>query len=176
MVNKAITDHRLKRVELFYLASGLVFAIILASTLLCVKYRDSLAVTVNTLQTARLNLIQVRDARVMVDSSLSGIKAVLPPRVLLVPADELLLEGLDDLKERLKVAEIGVQNMERKGDEISLPVQIRSSMRDYTDFANTVGYLQSLQFPFFSIASISLVQAPDKVLYDIKGSLRMPKK
>lgn len=176
MVNNPAAYGRLKRAILCYMIAGLVFVMTASTIVLAIKYRDSLAETVNTLQKARLNLVQVRDTSRAVDSALSGIKAVLPPRLLSIPPEEMLLAGLDDLKARMKGSEISVANIERKNDEISLQVQIRSSMTDYTGFVNSVGYLQSLQFPFFSITNISLTQGPDKVLCEIKGSLRMPKK
>lgn len=176
MTNKVFHEGRLKAAAVYCMAAGLVFVIICSADILCAKYRDSLAVAVNTLQKARLNLIQVRDANRLVDSSLSGIKAVVPPGVFSNPPEIALLERVDDMKGRIKGAEILVQNMEQKGAEISLPVQIKSDLRDYTDFVNTVGYLESLRFPFFSITGVSLTESQDKVLYEIKGSLRMPKK
>ncbi len=176
MINKPVADGRLTRAIIYYMVAGLILALVASSVILCVKYRDSLAVTVRTLQQARLNLMQVRDVTHSVESSLSGIKAVLPPRMLSRLPEEVLLEGLDDLKERIKGADITVANIETKGDEINLPVQIKYGIRDYTDFVNKIGYLQSLRFPFFSITNISLAQGPDKVLCEIKGSLRMPKK
>jgi len=176
VINELLANGRLTRARLYYMMAGLVFVMVAASIILCVKYTDSLAVTVNTLQKVRLNLIHMRDASRTVESALYGIKTVLPPRMLSSTPEEMLLEGLDDLKLRLKDAGITLPNMERKSDEISLPVQIKLGTRDYTDLVNTIGYLQSLQFPFFGITNISLSQGPDKVLCEIKGSLRMPKK
>ncbi len=162
-----------------YLAAGLAFTIILLSVLLCNKYGDSIAATVDVLQKARLNLMNVRDVGRAVDSALSGIKAALPSNMPSGTPEELLFAGLDDLKSRMRDAEITVENAEQRGDEISLPVQIKSGIRNYTDFVNTVGYLQSLRFPFFSITNISVAQVQEKewtsVHYEIKGALRMPK-
>jgi len=178
VIDKPVSDVRLKRAILYYMMAGLVFVMVASSIILGIKYRDSLAETVNTLRNARLNLIQVRDTSHAVESSLSGIKAVLPPRVLSRLPEEVLLEGIDDFKEKMKGNEITVpnSNMVRQGDEISLPVQIKLGSGDYTDLVNTIGYLQSLQFPFFGITNISLSKGPDKVLCEIRGSLHMPKK
>ncbi|MBF0505611.1 MAG: hypothetical protein HQL09_02145 [Nitrospirae bacterium] len=163
-----------------YLASGLVFTIIMSSVVLCNRYGDSIAATVDVLQKAKLNLMNVRDVGRAVDSALSGVKAALPSNILSGTPEESLFAGLDDLKSRMKDADVTVDNTEQKSDEIRLPVQIRSDMKNYTDFVNTVGYLQSLRFPFFSITNISLTQMQEKkewasVRYEIKGALRMPK-
>lgn len=162
-----------------YLAAGLVFVIILLAVVFCGKYSDSLAITVSVLQRARANLMNVRDIGRAAESSLSSVERVLPSGMTSTMPEERLFEGLDALKEKMTGADLTVDNPDRKNDEVSLPVQIKSDMRNYTDFVNTVGYLQSLKYPFFSITSISLSQAKDKeramVRYEIKGVLRMPK-
>ncbi|MBF0558694.1 MAG: hypothetical protein HQL08_07940 [Nitrospirae bacterium] len=176
MTNNLSTGGRIKIAAFYCLAAGLVFTIILSAVILSGKYRDSLAIAVDTLQKARLNLMQVRDANRLVDSSLSGIKAIVPPGVFSIQPEVALLERIDDMKERAKDAEITVSNIDRKGDEVSLPVTMRSGVRDYTDLVNTVGYLESMRFPFFSITNVSITPSQDKLQYDIRGALRMPKR
>lgn len=169
---------RLKRAMLRYLAAVIVFTIIFSSIILCIKYRDSLSVTVDMLYKGRVNLMRMRDAGGRVDSLLADIKAVIPARALSGTPEELLLAGLDDLKERIRDSDITVENIQQKGDGAALPVRIKSSVRNYTDFINTVGYLESLSFPFFSIENISLARVQDNaqasIHCEIKGALRMP--
>jgi len=70
-----------------------------------------------------------------------------------------------------------VDNFERKGDEIALPVAVTGVIHDYIAFINHIGYLQSLISPFFYINSVSISNLSDEkgavVNFEIKGTLRM---
>ena len=114
---------RLKRSILCYLAAVLIFTVIFSFIILCGKYRDSLSFTVDMLNKGRSNLVRMRDAGGRADALLSDIKAAVPARALSGTPEELLLAGLDDLKEKIRDGEITVENIEQKGDEAALPVQ-----------------------------------------------------
>jgi hypothetical protein len=74
---------------------------------------------------------------------------------------------------------VTVTNIEDKGNEIQLPVNIKGPLRDYTTMVNQVGYLQSLKFPFFAINGIKIsksdVQAKSLTTFEIAGVLKFPK-
>ncbi len=167
----------LKRFSAYYLLSGMLFVLVLSGIIMLGKYEDALVATASTLQKARGNLMRTREAGSHVNSLLMDMKMLLPDSVSDNP-ERLVLKGLDEMKSRLKDAEITITNIEYKGDEIILPVHMKARMKDYAAFVNMVGYLQSMRFPFFIINTVSLAHAQDKeigaVLYEIKGELRGP--
>ncbi|MBI3592115.1 MAG: hypothetical protein HY099_01270 [Nitrospirae bacterium] len=112
------------------------------------------------------------------DKALSEIKAMVSPDFASNTPEVIILVTLDDLKTRMKDAVITISGMEYRADEIILPLNIKAEVRDYAVFVNTVGYLQTLRFPFFNISSITLMQNNERtaVSYEIKGTLSMIKR
>lgn len=153
---------------------------VLTGVIISKRYSDSLSNTQKKLQTARMNLVSMKDAQVDMEKTIADLKAIVPSDFASRTPEEHIFIGLDELKFRMKNAEIVVTNIEYKGDEVSLPVTIKSSIsgkaaeKGYASFMNDIGYLQSMRFPFFYIGSISMVQSQDRasVSYEIKGALK----
>ncbi len=170
----------MKRSLSYYIISGMLFLMVLTGVIISKRYSDSLFNTQKKLQTARMNLVSMKDAQVDMEKTIADLKAIVPSDFASRTPEEHIFIGLDELKFRMKNAEIVVTNMEYKGDEVSLPVTIKSSIsgkaagKDYASFMNDIGYLQSMGFPFFYIGSISMVQSQDRasVSYEIKGALK----
>ncbi|MEW6740732.1 MAG: hypothetical protein ACOYU2_00075 [Nitrospirota bacterium] len=170
----------MKRSLSYYIISGMLFLMVLTGVIISKRYSDSLSNTQKKLQTARMNLVSMKDAQVDMEKTIADLKAIVPSDFASRTPEEHIFIGLDELKFRMKNAEIVVTNMEYKGDEVSLPVTIKSSIsgkaagKDYALFMNDIGYLQSMGFPFFYIGSISMVQSQDRasVSYEIKGALK----
>lgn len=166
----------LKRLFIYYIISGILFLIALTGVVISKKYSDSLYDTLNKLQAVKLNIIRMKDAEDYIIQTISEARSVVPSDLGARSPEECIFISLDELKSRIKNADISVTNMEYKGDEVSLPVTIKATVvgKDYASFVNNLGYLQSLSFPFFSISNISISQSEDKtaVLYEIKGTLK----
>lgn len=164
----------------YYIISGILFLTVMAGVIISKRYNDSLSDTQKKLQTAMMNLVSMKDAQADMEKIIADLKAIVPSDFASRTPDEHIFIGLDKLKFRMKNAEVVVTNMEYKGDEVSLPVTIKSSIsgkaagKDYASFINDIGYLQSMGFPFFYIGSISMVQSQDRasVSYEIKGALK----
>lgn len=169
-------EGRLKRLFIYYVISGILFLMALAGVIVSKEYGDSLHNTLNKLQAVKLNIIRMKDAQDDVVKTISEARSVVPSDLGARSPEERIFISLDELKSRMKNAEISVTNMEYKGDEVSLPVTIKAAVvgKDYASFMNNTGYLQSLSFPFFSISNISILQSQDRtaVLYEIKGTLK----
>ncbi|MBZ0155961.1 MAG: hypothetical protein K8I29_07065 [Alphaproteobacteria bacterium] len=172
-------DSRLKRVFALYCASAVAFAVVLAGGIAAKKNGDSLSATLSVLRQAKGNLVRTSEAVQEMRGAIAEIKSFVPPEFDPLKAEALILTGIDALKSKIRDAEISIASFETGGEEVLLPVTIRAAMRDYPSLVNTVGYLQSLRFPFFSIATLSLSQVTDKektaVIYEIKGVMRTPK-
>lgn len=170
----------MKRTLSYYIISGVLFLMVLAGVIISKRYSDSLLDTQKKLETVKINLMSMKDAQVDMEKTIADLKAIVPSDFASRTPEEHIFIGLDELKFRMKDAEIVVTNMEYKGEEVSLPVTIKSSIsgkaagKDYASFMNDIGYLQSMGFPFFYISSISMSQSQDKasVSYEIKGALK----
>jgi hypothetical protein len=171
-------EKRLKRLVFYYIVSGLFFIMLMSGSIVLKKYNESASNTLNKLHSVKANLMKMENAIKDMDAEISEIKKIIPHDFRMRTPEEFIFIGLDELKSKIKEAEIAVTNMEYKGEEVNLPVTIKAALKDYVSFVNNIGYLQSMRFPFFSISHISISKSQDKtqVLYEIKGNLRMLKK
>ncbi|MBA4348652.1 MAG: hypothetical protein C0415_01490 [Thermodesulfovibrio sp.] len=168
---------KLKRLLIYYIAVGVLSACVLSGIIILKKYEDSFSDTVKKLQTVKKNFARTGDIIKDMDLSTSAIKVVIPSDFTSKAPEDLIFIGLDDIKSRFGDAEISITNLEYRGEEVSLPVNIKGGMKDYITLVNNCGYLQSMSFPFFSIGSISLSQVQGKgsvsVVYEISGTLKI---
>ncbi|MBI5328948.1 MAG: hypothetical protein HZB80_11785 [Deltaproteobacteria bacterium] len=174
-MTEQITKHIRYNIALGVFASLAVFCVLALN-----KYIDSLDDTINKLGTIKINLSEMSAESQKIDMVLSKIKSsFLPHDFYVKPADYQIFRAVDDLKSRFAGEDIAITNIEDKGDLLALPVNITGSVKSYTDFVNKVGYLSTLEFPFFSIASVSLFKREEKygavISYTISGIFRMPK-
>ena len=171
-------NDKLKRLLVYYTISGLFFAVVLSAVILVEKFRGPVYETADKLQRVKTDLIRMKGAAADMDSVIRDLKTQLPQDFgSRLPEGQVLIR-LDDIRRRIKGAEIIVKNFEEKGDELDLPVNIKAKMDDYTIFVNNIGYLQSLSFPYFRINNIIISQSsgkgPPAVIYDIEGMFSMP--
>jgi len=170
---------RFRRLLFTFGLSGIVLMATLSGALVMKRYIDSLYATFDKLQEFNIQYIKVRAAVDHIDKSLTRLKSMLPVDSPGQVKEEHMLIALDDLKTKAGSSEITVANIEDKGTDLQLPVIIRSPLKDYTSFANFVGYLQSLKFPFFGITGITIHRSDDQVssvpFLEIKGVLKFPK-
>ena len=142
-------DITVKRLFLYYVVSGLIFAFSLSAIIISKKYSNSLSNTLYELQRCKINSFKMRDAINDMEIIASTMGKLIPNDSSTKKPEIQISAKLDELKSRITEAEITVANMEYKEDGISLPVNIKAPMEDYTAFVNNISYLQSLKFPFF---------------------------
>jgi hypothetical protein len=169
----------LKRLFSYYILSGILFVLIISGGIVAKKYADSLYETTDKLQEFNIQYIKIIDAMVDIDKSIKIIKTLLPPDFDMNLPEEFILIALDDLKTRMGDANITISNIEDKGNEVQLPVTIKSPLRDHTAMVNHIGYLQSLKFPFFAINGVKISKSSDKAnvqaTFEITGALKYPR-
>jgi hypothetical protein len=106
-----------------------------------------------------------------------NIGSLIPPNYHTEEMEGAILTTVDAIKTRMKGADINLANLEKKENEVTLPVSITGAMNEYASFINDVGYLQSLVSPFMFISSISISKSSDEkkgaVIFEIKGTLKM---
>jgi len=170
---------KLKKLFVYYIVSGIIFTLILSCAIMIKKYTISLYETYDRLLEFNIRYLKIKGAIKDVDESIKTIKMLLPANLDAHSPEEFILITLDDLKSRMDKAYVTVTNIEDKGNEIQLPVNIKGPLRDYTTMVNQVGYLQSLKFPFFAINGIKIsksdVQAKSLTTFEIAGVLKFPK-
>lgn len=170
---------KLKKLFTYYIVTGIIFTLILSCAIMIKKYTNSLYETYDSLLEFNIRYLKIKSAIKDVDESIKTIKMLLPANLDAHSPEEFILITLDDLKYRMDKAYVTVTNIEDKGNEIQLPVNIKGPLRDYTTMVNQVGYLQSLKFPFFAINGIKIsksdVQAKSLTTFEIAGVLKFPK-
>jgi hypothetical protein len=171
---------KLKKLFVYYIVSGIIFTLVISCAIMIKKYTISLYETYDSLLEFNIRYLKIKGATKDVDESIKTIKMLLPANLDAHSPEEFILITLDDLKSRMdKKAYVTVTNIEDKGNEIQLPVNIKGPLRDYTTMVNQVGYLQSLKFPFFAINGIKIsksdVQAKSLTTFEIVGVLKFPK-
>ncbi|MBM4272155.1 MAG: hypothetical protein FJ139_08385 [Deltaproteobacteria bacterium] len=147
-------DKKLKMLLFAYGASALCAALCISGAILSNKYISSLSATLGQFQNLKVNSVKMKDATRDMEAILSQTRSLAPSYHRPEEMEGSLLTTLDSIKSRMKGADISITHFEKKGSEISIPVVITGTIRDYTEFVNFIGYLQSLRFPFFFTSDI----------------------
>lgn len=170
----------LKRPVTFHLIAGIVLSAIIVSVIVLAKYEKSLSDTTKRSGLIRTNALKVEQAVIDTDSAMRKIDGLLPSYYHSRSHKEIMLLALDGIKTAIKGADITVTNFDERGGEIILPVNISIPVDSYLHLVSNIGYLQSMNFPFFAIKNIVIEKAAgkpsDAILCKIEGSLRMPAK
>jgi hypothetical protein len=150
-------DQRLKRLLIYYAVSAFCATALISGAIISDRYITSLSNTLNQFQTLKINSVKMKTATEEMEGA--------------------ILTTVDAIKTRMKGADINLANLEKKENEVSLPIIITGAMGEYASFINDIGYLQSLASPFMFISSISISKSPDEkksaVIFEIKGTLKM---
>jgi hypothetical protein len=155
-------DKRLKKIIFYQAATALLAVIIISGALLSEKYVTTLSDTLNQFQILRINSIKMKDATKNMRATSLSAMSIIPLHYKPEEMEGAILSTLDSIKSRMKDASITVANFDRKGNEITLPVAIRGPVRDYGEFLNNIGYLQSLVSPFFFIDTLSISKSSEE--------------
>ncbi|MEW6067981.1 MAG: hypothetical protein AB1610_06800 [Nitrospirota bacterium] len=168
----------LKKPLTIYLVAGITLSIIIISVILTAKYEKNLLYTMTKFELIRTNSFKMERNIAEMNSLVKEINSLLPSHYYFKDHKEIMLLGFDEIKTTLKDAEITVKNFNSDAHEISLPVTISIPVNSYVQMVNNIGYLQTLNFPYFAIKSI-VIETPAKgpfsgTICKIEGILRMP--
>jgi hypothetical protein len=171
-------DARLKSTLLRYAASAFLATALISGAFISESYITSLTDTLNKFQTVKINSVKMKEATKKESQTVASARSIFQPHDKSEAMEGTILTAIDSIKSRMKNVDIMVDNFERKGDEITLPVVITGVIHDYTAFINHIAYLQSLISPFFYINSVSIISnlSDEKgalVNFEIKGTLKM---
>jgi hypothetical protein len=158
--------------------AGVFLSIIIFFAILLIKYQNSLLEAIEKSELIRINTLKMKQATKHMDSTIEKINNLLPMNYSSASHRELLLLALDDIKMTIRESEITVTNFEEKDGSIFLPVVIKFPVNDYVVLIRMIGYLQSMNFPSFSIKNILIGSKAEGqiefILCTIEGSLQMP--
>jgi hypothetical protein len=170
-------DAKLKRLLLYYAVSALCAIVFISGSILTEKYMRSLTDTLNKFQTLKINSIRMKEASKNIGLTVEKIRSLLPTYNKTEAMESVILTAIDSIMSNKKDINVTIANFEKKGEEISLPVTLTGTIRDYTTFINLIGYLQSHDVPLFSISDVMISNQSDgKYLithFEIRGALKM---
>jgi hypothetical protein len=171
-------DARLKSILLRYAASAFLATALISGALISESYITSLTDTLNKFQTVKINSVKMKEATKKESQTVASARSIFQPHDKSEAMEGTILTAIDSIKSRMKNVDILVENFEKKGDDVTLPLTITGVVHDYTAFINHIGYLQSLISPFFYINSVSIISnlSDEKgalVNFEIKGTLKM---
>jgi hypothetical protein len=170
-------DAKLKKFLSYYAVSAICATVFISGSILTEKYLTNLTDTLNKFQTLKINSIRMKEASKNMGISVEKIQSMLPAYTKTEAIESIILTTLDSIKTNKKDITVTVTNFERKGDEITLPVNLSGTIHDYTTFINLIGYLQSHSLPIFAINDIMISNQSDGknslTHFDIKGVLKM---
>ncbi len=179
-IEKAKTSRRTPRhLYVLYAAAALLFFGLLSAAVLLTTYCEHLRDETNRLLAMKIGYVKMRDATAEIHRSLGVVRGVVPGGLFDEQPEGLLAASLDGIKTRFPREEVAVTEMVYREGDVALPVTIKGSLSDYSDFVNRVQYLQAMKFPFFSILSLSIRKSEEiglpPVVFEVGGELRLPR-
>lgn len=170
-------DTKLKKLLFYYAVSALFATILISGSVLTEAYIMSLSDTLDKFQTLKINSIKMKEASKKAGETLAAVRTAFSSYDKTEAMEGTLLTTVDSIKERMKGADVTVTNFEKKGSEIELPLTVSGAMRDYADFINHIGYLQSLPSPIFYMSGVTITDQSDEknavINFEIRGTLKM---
>jgi len=166
----------LKKVVRNHLIAGMIFAVIIFVIRFSFRYGDSLHVTVKQFDSQKNNYQKMSKSVVDIENVMAQIDEMLPAGYHSKGHREHILLAISDIKSVLRFAEVKIVDFKDEGSEIVLPVEISFPVEDYTIMTESIAYIQSFKFPYFSFDNINIKRVKDsyEIICKIKGSMRMP--
>jgi hypothetical protein len=166
-------EQKLKRYYRVYILGAVLFTVTLSFAFVVQRYSSEMRNTVDKLETLSGSSVRVKKATQSACDSMARIREDIPPAYLSNPVENVIFQAVDTIMERAKNAEVTVESLQDKGDEIDIPVTLKGSLGDYAEFLRMLHFLESLQFPFFSTTELMLTQETDKPsYYELRGLIR----
>lgn len=169
-------DQTLRKHYVLYVVGAIIFTVTLSAAVVVQRYASEMKDTVDKLRTLSGGSVRVRRATESAHESMAKIRREIPPSYLSMPVENVIFQAVDTVRDRAKNAEIVVESLQEKDNEMVLPVAVKGPLGDYGEFLRIVALLESLRFPFFSAGELIMSQDANKVpYYELRGSMRTPK-
>lgn len=110
---------------------------------------------------AKAGLAKLREASRNRQEALAKLKALPVDNNENKTAEMLIYWKLDEIKERLRTDDLTVAAIEKKGDKVSIPYNLKLNSHSYHEFINAIRYLQKSSSPWTPVGSITISQAGD---------------
>ena len=130
----------------------------------------------------RVGVLETRNGLIQRDSEalkarLAEVKEHVPARFASLDDQELLLWGIDELKQHLPGAELAFNDIARGATESKLAMDLTLDYTSYPLLLKQLDYLERSSFPFFRVRSVTITkELPTKVVCKITGELTTPGK
>ncbi len=185
-----IFDKKLKRFVISYVMAVAVLLMVVAISVVIREYSESFNETLRELQRFQMNLVKIKGATTDIKDSIQTVNTIIAPDYFTITSEKQLLAGLDLLKTNARGSVVTITEIVYGDSEMSLPLTIKGYLKDYSDFVNDIGKLQSYKFPFYTIKSISIKKDDSSTagqsetkgqgnkgvfVYEIIGDLRLPR-
>lgn len=171
---------RLKSFIPYYAGACILFLTVLAGVILLHGYMASLDTTLEKLCERKASAARVRADIKRVQGFLNEARGVISVNQADDSSLRFIYSGLDEVKACLGQGQMTVSNVEDKGDEYVMPLTLTGPIRDYQTFVAGLSKLQTMRFPFFTIANVTLTQGAgaendSPISYEVKGVLSTSK-
>jgi hypothetical protein len=168
--------NEIKKAVLWHLLGGVVFSLILFAVIFFVRYEASLQSTVKKFEIQKGNYQKMKQATVDMEKVMGQIDDMMPENYYSKGHRELMLMMIGEIKDNLGNAEVKIIDFKEEGGEISLPVEIKLPVEDYTIMTESIAYIQSFKFPYFLFEDIKIIREKSSdIICNIRGSVRMPR-
>jgi len=130
----------------------------------------------------RVGVLDTRNEQIQRDSEalqarLAEVKEHVPTRFASLDDQELLLWGVDELKQHLPGAAFAFTDIARGATESKLAIDLTLDYTSYPMLLQQLDYLERSSFPFFRVRSVTITkELPTKVVCKITGELTTPGK
>ncbi len=175
---------QLKKYIIYHLIAGIVFSLVLFTTISLKKYGESLLDVASRNLSMKTKIVELERVRTDMESAIKYMASEKKYMDSLLLSDfsksspeKFILMAIDDIKTKMPWADVKIADINETNDEISLPLDITIPVYDYPTLLNNIGYLASLKFPYYTIEKFSIIkslQPPESVTCNIKGILRIP--
>lgn len=168
--------NEIKKAVLFHLLVGAVFSLVLFAVIFFVRYEANLSSTVKKFEVQKGNYQKMNQASVDMEKVMGQIDATMPENYYSKGNHELMLNVISAIKKNLSDAEVKIIDFNEEGAEISLPVEIKFPVEDYTIMTESIAYIQSFKMPYFLFQDIKIIRdSSSDIVCNIKGSIRLPR-
>jgi hypothetical protein len=142
----------------FWIAAGLLLLMVMVFASQ-IRTRLRMEKTHAELIRAKAGLARVQEATANRKKALEILKTVYMMGITNVSDERLLYGKIEELKFRLGPDDMTISAIEKKGGEVSLPFTLTFINPNYSDFLNTISYLEGTVFPFTQVSAIAVTQA-----------------
>lgn len=168
-----MNERKLRAEYLIYALSVLLFTVALSAAFLLNRYSSEMRDTVDKLRALSGNSVKVKRATQSAHDAVARIRKEIQPGYFSSPSENVIFQSVDAIREQAGDAEVIVESLLDKGDRMEIPVTLKGPLSDYAQFLKTLHFLESLQFPFFSVTELILTKETDKPSsYELRGLVK----